>query len=429
MPLISWAVIAYVTGLLAGFSPALAVPALTVCGGVLALSAIGAAVAASPFVRRTFVAPAACALIAATGALVARDVHMRDERCVSKGWATSDWRAVRSASPCEAQSSPQAPASALEEWRHRTGARIDTLFGSDAPLVRALLIADMRAIAPEMRDRFAAAGLVHILSISGLHVAIIAGAVLLMFEALRVPRAAARWAAFGVTAAYVAAIGAPPPALRSAAMLAVATASRSLDRPVSPWAVLALGALIPLYDPHTVNDIGWQLSTAGYAALTAAGIWTRRHLPHDLRGWRRTVARDLAVSTLATVVTAPLVVWIFGRLSLVGPLTNIAVSPVITLLQPTLFLALAAGPVHGVAQFVALAAHPLLVAFDWIATVGAAVPFGSLRVAPTLGVAIACGVAALALVVAASSRRHAAGRALLVSAVSATVAVWWIAAP
>src|ERR1019366_7531210 len=110
----------------------------------------------------------------------------------------------------------------------------------------------------------------------------------------------APWAAFGVTALYVAAIGAPPPALRSAAMLAVATASRSLDRPVSPWAVLALGALIPLYDPRTVNDIGWQLSAGGYAALTAAGIWARRHLPHDLRGWRRTLARDLAVSVLAT---------------------------------------------------------------------------------------------------------------------------------
>jgi competence protein ComEC len=178
-----------------------------------------------------------------------------------------------------------------------------------------------------------------------------------------------------------------------------------------------------------VNDIGWQLSTAGYAALTAVGIWTRRHLPHDLRGWRRTLARDLAVSILATVVTAPLVVWIFGRLSLIGPLTNIAASPVIAVLQPTLFLALAAGPVHGVAQFVALAAHPLLVAFDWIATAGAAVPFGSLRVAPTLGVTVACGAAAIALVVAASSRSHTAGRALIVSTLSVTVATWWIAAP
>jgi competence protein ComEC len=212
-------------------------------------------------------------------------------------------------------------------------------------------------------------------------------------------------------------------------MLAVATLSRSLDRPVSPWAVLALGALIPLFDPHTVTNIGWQLSVAGFAALTAAGIWTRRHLPPDMRGWRRALARDFAVSILATVVTAPLVVWTFGRLSLVAPLSNIAASPVIALLQPMLFLALAAGPVHSVAQFVAQAAHPLLYAFDGIATVGAGVPFGALSVAPILGVALACGAAAIALLVAAASRNHAAGRALVASALAATVAIWWIATP
>ena len=427
MPLITWAVFAYVAGLLAGASSALAVPALLACGAVLAGSVIGF-FAARPFARRRFLAPAACALLAATGVLVARDVRARDERCISAGWRSQDWRTVRSAAPCDTPA-PDAPPSALERWRLRAGARIDTLFASDAPLVRALLIADTRTIPAEMRDRFAAAGLIHILSISGLHVAIIAGAVLLGFEAARMPRSRARWAALGVTACYVAAIGAPPPALRSAAMLAVATASRSLDRPVSPWAVLALGAVIPLYDPHTVTNIGWQLSVAGFAALTAAGIWTRRHLPHDVRGWKRAVARDLAVSILATAVSAPLVVWTFGRLSLIAPLTNLVASPVIAVLQPMLFLALATGPVHRLAQFVAQAAHPLLVALDGIAQAGALVPFGALTVAPSLGVVLCCGAAALALVVAAASRAPGAGRALVASALAAAAAVWWIAAP
>ena len=412
-------------------SPTLAAPALIACGGLLALSAVGAAAAAhsarAPAVRRPRGMRADRGDRRAGGA---RCCSARDAHCVSTGWAASDWRAVRSSTPCDAAPPPGSPRSALEAGGDTPGARIDSLFGSDAPLVRALLIADMRAIPPDTRDRFAAAGLVHILSISGLHVAIIAGAVLLVFEALRMPRARARWAALGVTAAYVAAIGAPPPALRSAAMLAVATASRSLDRPVSPWAVLALGALIPLYDPHTVNDIGWQLSTAGFAALTAAGIWTRRHLPHDLRGWRRTLARDLAVSVLATVVTAPLVVWVFGRFSLVA----------------------SAHEHRGVAGDRAAAAHALPGARGGAgprrravrrgrgasaagrASTGSRPPArrcrsvrctSRRRSAPTA----ACGAAAVALVVAAASRPHAAGRALLASALSATVAIWWIAAP
>ena len=428
VPLITWAVFSYVAGLLAGSSAVLAPPALVTCGAVLGAAAVGALASASPFTRRRWVAPAACALIAASGVLVARGVRTRDERCVAAGWKSSDWHAVRSARPCDAAAPDDPPASPLERWRLRAGARIDTLFAGDAPLVRALLIADMRSVPPETRDRFADAGLVHILSISGLHVAIIAGAVLLGFEALRVPRAYARWAALGVTAVYVAAIGAPPPALRSASMLAVVTVSRSLDRATSPWAVLALGALIPLYDPHTVRDLGWQLSVAGFAALTAAGTWARRHVPPDWPRWRRALARDLAVSVLATAVTAPLVMWAFGRLSLVAPLTNIAASPVIALLQPMLFLALAI-PCHAGAQFVALAAHPVLIALDRIAFVGAAVPYGALHVAPALGVTLACGVGAAGLVVAAASRAHSAGRACVVAALAATIAVWWIAAP
>jgi competence protein ComEC len=427
VPLITWAVFAYVAGLLAGSSDQLGRAGLIACGGIFAAAAVGAVAGASPMVRRRLLAPAACALIAAAGVLVAREVRARDQRCVSLAWSTEAWRAARSATPCAVPPADTSAATPLERWRLNAGARIDSLFGRDAPLVRALLIADTRTITPEMRDRFAAAGLIHILSISGLHVAIIGGAILLGLEALRVSRARARWGAFAVTALYVAAIGAPPPALRSAAMLGVATASRSLDRPVSPWAVLALGALIPLYDPRTALDLGWQLSVAGFAALTAASIWTRRHLPSDLRGWRRTIARDLAVSILATAVTAPLVMWAFGRLSLVAPVTNIAASPVITLLQPMLFLALATAPAHAVAQFVAHAAHPLLYALDGVATAGSMVPFGSLSVVPSLAVAVLLGAAAAALLVAAASRH--AGRPLIVSALCAAGAAWWTAAP
>jgi competence protein ComEC len=428
VPLITWAVFSYAAGLLAGSSSLLASASLIACGVGFAISA-GGALGGAAYSRRRFLAPAACALIAAAGILVSRDVRARDSRCVAAGWERHDWRVVRALTPCNPPAPDSLPTTPLERWRSQAGARIDTLFGADAPLARALLIADMRTIAPDVRDRFAAAGLIHILSISGLHVAIVAGAILLGFEALRVPRRWARWAAFGVTAIYVAAIGAPPPALRSAAMLGVATLGRSLDRPVSPWAVLALGALIPLYDPHTVTDIGWQLSVAGFAALTAAGIWTRRHLPHDVRGWRRTLARDLAVSILATVVTAPLVVWSFGRLSLIAPLTNLVASPVIGLLQPTLFLALATAPMHGFALFVARAAHPLLFALDGIASAGAAVPFASVAVAPSLAVAIAFGSASVALLVSAASRRGRAVRALIVAAMASMIGIWWIAVP
>ena len=119
-----------------------------------------------------------------------------------------------------------APTDFLSRIRARAARSIDLTFGDDAPMARALLIADQRQIPTEMRDRYAAAGLVHMLSISGLHVAIIAAAMELLFQVARMSRRASLLGAFVATGAYVAVIGAPAPALRSAAMLGVTMASR-----------------------------------------------------------------------------------------------------------------------------------------------------------------------------------------------------------
>ena len=417
MPLIAWAVSAYAVGLLAGFS---ASPPGALLLGAATVGLLGIRAA-----QQRRVAPLSTALLFATGVLVARDCAQRDARCADAAASRADWRSARSRTPCAATEPDSPIGRALSRWRERTGARIDTLYRGDAPLVRALLIADTRDIPTEVRDRFAAAGLVHILSISGLHVAIIAEAAVLLFELARATRSRARWAACIVTVLYVAAIGAPPPAVRSAVMLVAVTAARALERPVSPWAVLAVSGGAPLFDPRTVIDLGWQLSVAGFAALTAAGIFVKRRLPHTLRGWRRTLTRDLIISTLASLVTAPLVAWTFGRVSLIAPLTNLAASPLIALLQPALFLSLA--PLGAVAAFVASAAHPLLAAIDAVAAIGAGVPFASISVAPAFAVALAAGVGALAFIVAATARD--ASRPLGVAGAALTIMIVWPLTP
>lgn len=401
MPLIACAVVAYTAGLWLGFSGASTLATLALAVGAGGLASLMSA-------RRGVVVALALALVATVALFIARDTVCADASCMSRR------RADASATPA---------GRAIEAWRGSATARIDTLYGADAPLVRALLVADMRTVPGDVRDRFAASGLVHILSISGLHVAIIAGAVLLLFEAARMPRARARWAALAVTALYVVAIGAPPPALRSATMLGVTTVARSLQRPTSPWAALALGAALPLADPRVALDLGWQLSVAGFASLTAAQRWARRTLPHTLRGWRRAVATDFAVSVLATVATAPLVAWAFGRLSLVAPLTNLAAGPVVAVLQPALFLALVLSPWHAPAAFVADASRPLLHALMAVADAGARVPGGAVLVAPSLAVAVLCGLASVALVTAAASRRW--GRPLATAVGALAVGVWW----
>lgn len=270
-------------------------------------------------------------------------------------------------------------------------------------MARALLIADQREIPTGMRDRYAAAGLVHMLSISGLHVAVIAGAMELLFQVARVSRRAALLSAFVSTALYVAVIGAPAPAVRSAAMLGVAMATRLAQRPTSPWAALSIGAFAPLFDPRTVLDLGYQLSVLGMCGLIAGGVATRRTLG-TLSGWRLHISRELLISVIACAVTAPLVAFTFGQISLIAPLSNLFAAPLIGVAQPMLFLALVLAPAEGIARFCAQAVHPLLVLFDRIATTAAAVPAASIGVHTTWLTAVFAAIAAGAIVVACVSR-------------------------
>ena len=462
MPLILRAAIAWAAGTAAGL------------GGLdretaFVLAAPTTIVALALIARNRAIAGAALVLLGSSGVLLGADLAVADRRCLEESARAAEWRveiasdaapgtftsgsldedgcrvrlavAVRSgraaagsvvrvtrAEPSmgdrglvlrDATVAVVEPPGPLERWRARTARRLERRFGDDAGIVKALLIADTRGLPSDLRDRYADAGLVHILSISGLHVAIVGGALLLVFQSLRLSPTAASAAAVGVTATYVLAIGAPPPAVRSATLFTATALTRAIQRPVSPWGTFALGALVPLVEPRTVLDLGWQLSVGGYAAIIVAARASRRLVPERWQGWRAALARELIAGLLTTAATAPLVAWHFGRLSLISPLSNLAAGPVVTLLQPTLFLAMVT-PLG--ASFVADAARPVLRTLDAIAAAAAATPGAAVVVAPTLLAAVLCGVAAGGLLAAAWSRHWR--RPLVVALGAIGIAAW-----
>lgn len=306
-------------------------------------------------------------------------------------------------SPRRIHSDAAADSSMLGRARDNAAKSIDRIFGDDAPMARALLIADQHRISPEMKDKYSRAGMIHMLSISGLHVAIIAASVILMLQAARIPRGMASLLAVLITALYVAMIGAQPPAVRSAVMLAAVAASKATQRPTSPWAGLAIGAFVPLVQPRTVLDLGYQLSVVGIAGLIASGSLNRRLLRNRFSGWKHHVSRELLTSVIATIVTAPIIAWYFGRISIIAPVANLWAGPVVSVLQPLLFLTLLLAQFDAVARFLADAAHPLLATFDMIATLAAAVPGASVAIVPSLVTVIAGAGAVVAMSVAIAS--------------------------
>lgn len=390
MPTIVWVFIAGAGGLLAGFSHEWSGALLI--AGVLAIAAAHGGV------------PSPLVLCFAAAALFGLSSPRPDARLSAAG-----------------HRDPSAPA---ERMRLRASDAIERAFGGDAPLAKALLVADQSEIPRDVKMRYADAGIIHMLSISGLHVTVIAGALVLLLQVVRVPVRAAAFASAGGVLLYVYVLGFPAPAVRAAVMVMVTALAHGCQRNASRWCVLALGALAPLVQPATVLDLGYQLSVGGMAALIAAGHVRRRVPALRRHGWRAGIVKSLFISALATLVTAPLVAAAFGRLSLIGPLANLVADPVIALAQPILFLALLLAPWPAASRFVAMAAHPLLVLFDGIARGASALPHAAIAVTISpRGTAFAV-IAATAALVACASRFPARAAIIALGAGCATV---WLA--
>jgi competence protein ComEC len=455
MPLVTAAVLAYASGLLAGFTalPVVLLSAAAICVHVgadrprdrlalvaLCVAGIGLGHAGRAAERlcveralRSGIALVRLHAAAKPGAFVGGDAlcGARLRIAVAQGRAPDGSTvAVRgNAMPSrasvlltDATVQVREGAGLLPRWRGLIGRHLDERFGTNAPLVRALLIADMRELSPAVRERFGAAGLSHMLSVSGLHVGLIAVAVAMVAQILGLPRRRAALLVIGLTTLYVALIGAPLPAVRAAVMLAATSFSVALQRPTSAWAVLAVSALVPLLDPASAIDLGFQLSMLGMVALVASGVLSKRVPWLRTPGWKGTLTRALVTSMVATLLTAPLVAATFGRISLVAPITNLVASPVMAVLQPMLFLVMLLLPFGTLAQFVADACHPLIVAIDRVAVTGAGLPGASLSLVTDQAGMVLAYVACLAFVLACVT--HVFMRPLVVAGCCIALLVW-----
>jgi len=462
MPLIAWLVAAYLAGLLAGFAgagPPAAIAALILAGaaqvGSRSRIAAGAIVLVAGALSAMSSAQSHLGCVRAAATRRVERISLDDEAApgayargtlwcggsavlfVAKGRAqagavvlaegsmdvATDTSSVtlRAATIREVQSAPW-----TARLRASASRTTDRDFGSDAPLVRALVLADMHGMSPQIRDRWAVAGMVHMLSVSGLHVGIIAAVVELLLVACRINRRTAPVVAVVLIAIYVAVIGAPPPAVRSAVMLGLRAVTRMAQRHVSPWAILAVGAAHPVISPDVVLDLGYQLSVVGVAALIAAGHLVKR-LPLKRRPkWVREVTAGLACTLIATIASLPLVAWSMGRVSLIAPLSNLAAGPLVAAAQPVLFLGVLLGPLPGAAKFVADAAHPLLAGMDGVAAIAAAVPGASITVWPTATAAIITAVVSVA-VLCACMEKHSLGWSIVAAGGLALLA--WLPEP
>ncbi|MBL8565828.1 MAG: ComEC family competence protein [Hyphomicrobiaceae bacterium] len=264
--------------------------------------------------------------------------------------------------------------SSVERLRQSITRRIEAaLPGETGAIAAALLSGERGAISDATNDAYRNSGLFHILSISGLHMAIMGGAVfwfvrllLALVPAVALVYPIKKWAAIAAglaSLAYLAISGGSFATVRSFIMIAVMFLAILLDRPALAMRNVAVSALLILVlYPESLLDAGFQMSFAAVVALVAAYEVVRDRLAAGPgRGDIGPVLRvglffgGIVMTTLvASVAVAPFAAYHFHKSQqyavvanlLAVPITNFIVMPAALATLIVMPLGLEAGPLY-----------------------------------------------------------------------------------
>ena len=255
----------------------------------------------------------------------------------------NDWEAVR-------VSRGGSVRGRVETVRRRIGRFVERRFEPESGgLVKALMLGDRGGLSKETRERFAAVGMSHVLSISGLHVGMLGLAAFVFFRTvasrstrLLLSLPVHKLAAFGSlvpVVLYTVVAGARIPTVRAAIMIGLYQLAVLSGRQVNIFGTLAWAAAIAaLCWPGAVTEVSFQLSFLAVLAIVAA-LRLFRHAPFmrsadsPAGGWlqrlRPSVLLAVLVPFFAGVGTGPLVAHHFGYLSLAGFIANPLLVPLV----------------------------------------------------------------------------------------------------
>jgi len=342
---------------------------------------------------------------------------MPDGRLVARGQGVEMLATVKTSSDLQRVNGPASWMNLARRWAfnlRRTMAQAINrqVFEPAAGFVRTMVLGERSDVPAEVEDGFRAAGATHVLSVSGLHLAVV---VALVFQVLRrllaclpvwflpVPsKVLASALSLPACAFYTLLTGEAVATVRSAVMASMVLGAAVVNRPVSLSASIAAAAIVLLMQsPLSILDVSFQLSFASVIGLGLFARWLVSRAPsvapgksNRALGW---LARSLSASFAASLVTAPLVAHHFGEVTPVAPLGNLLLVPLVELVVLPFGLA---GSLLGLA-------HPWLGLLPlWLAGVASKAALGLAeifrRFAPVLLVRLPDWIETLLLVAAAA---------------------------
>ncbi|MDD5492046.1 MAG: ComEC/Rec2 family competence protein, partial [bacterium] len=194
-------------------------------------------------------------------------------------------------------------------------------------LLRGIMLGEKTEISREIKDMFADTGVMHILAVSGLNVGMVAVIFFFVLTVLfRLKKKQASLVLIFILVIFAQVTGSQASVNRAVVMAIVGLAAVILERDRDMLNSLCLAAMILLlYDPGSLFNVGFQLS---FAATLGIILLTPK-LMDLLKPLGKIVGGSLAVTLGAQAAVTPLIMFYFHKFSLISPLTNLAVVPLV----------------------------------------------------------------------------------------------------
>ena len=257
------------------------------------------------------------------------------------------------------------PERSFYQFRKWIGSRFsEYLDPSETGLLLGLLAGDRSGIPDALRSDFQRSGLVHVLAISGFHVVLLAGMLMIFLKATGLPHRVVRMVAIALLFLYIPVTGGSPAVRRAVLMFAVPQVGALFQRPANTLNSLGVALLfIMIPEPSVIWNPGFQLSVAATMGILMGGFWNPlKNLPEELqknKWWTRLqslVVEPTYVTLCATLSTSPFLIHHFKTLSPFAWLGNIVVVPAISMgMQAGLFALLS--PVDFLREYFCYAAR------------------------------------------------------------------------
>lgn len=243
----------------------------------------------------------------------------------------------------------------LAAVRHRLSLRLMAVMGDDAGAYAAAMLLGTRDFIPEDdRAAFADLGIAHILSISGYHVAVLAGLLALLLRPLPLGRKGRLAVEAVILLGYSLLTGGQAPVIRAALLLLWRGFTRIRHRQVLPLHLLCVTALVQLlFNPTLLASASFQLTYSAMLGLLLVFPRLKRQRVCRTRLGRTLWEAFCAALSTQLGVLFPQLYW-FGRLPLLSILLNMAVMPLTGCLMGLYWFTLAALPLPGLRELAGL---------------------------------------------------------------------------